>query len=143
MEVPPLAEEAYPRNLMVEQPKHNVSGLQFGKLRTPSSFVFWTTNFKTEVCSSSGHPKEAMPWIKEVEMANLADDLKTSRSVSGRHYLNFATLDTWIVTALKKTSQFSNLKKKIFLEVQNAQKGVRVPSWQTDLRILQGDKHPR
>ena len=29
----------------------------------------------TEVCSVSVHPMEAMPWIKEVELANSVDDL--------------------------------------------------------------------
>ena len=54
---------------MAEQPKNNVSELQFEKFPMPSTFLCWKMNFKTEVCSGSGHPVEAMPWIREVEMA--------------------------------------------------------------------------
>ena len=61
------------------------------------------TNFKTEACPGSGHPKEAMPWInKGVELANTVSDLKTSRSIAGRIYPNFETLDAENATSLKK-----------------------------------------
>ena len=39
---------------------------------------------KTAVCSGSGHPKEAMPWIREIDLPNSIDDLKTSQSFAGR-----------------------------------------------------------
>ena len=53
----------------------------------PSTFVYCKTKFNTEV-SVSGHTAEALPWIKDVEMANSVDDLKTSRSILGRIDLN-------------------------------------------------------
>ena len=63
VELPSLVGEFHSKNFMVEQPKNNVSDLQFEKLPKPTTFTYWKTNFKTEVCSGSGHPAEAMPWI--------------------------------------------------------------------------------
>ena len=52
---------------------------------------------------------EAMLWIKEVEMVDSVDELKSSRSIEGRisRILTFC---------------FSNFKKKVSLEEQKAQK---------------------
>ena len=57
-------------------------GLKNSVRRRHSSF--WKTSFKTDVCSGSNHPSEAMRWSKEVEMGTSVDDLKTSRSIFGR-----------------------------------------------------------
>ena len=73
VELPPLMEEVYPRKFMVKQPKYNVLELQFEKFSAPSTYIYWNTNFKTAVCSGSGHPSEAMPWINEVGMAESQD----------------------------------------------------------------------
>ena len=86
-----------------------------------STFVYCKTKFNTEV-SGSGHTAEALPWIKDVEMTNSVDDLKVSRSILGRIYLNFETLDVRIVSALKTNILNSNFKKKAHLEEQQAQK---------------------
>ena len=101
---------------MVERTKHNVSELQLEKFPTPSTFLYEKTNFKTEVCSASDHPAEAMPWIKEVEMSNTVDDLETSQPISGRQSPNFETLLATIATALKKSIQNSNFKIKAYLK---------------------------
>ena len=119
-ELPSLVGEFHSTNFMVEQPKNNVSDLRFEKVPTPSTFTYWKMNFKTEVCSGSGHPAEAMPWIQEVEMANSVDDLKTSRSISGRLYPNFETPNARIASALTKIIKKSNIKKKV--QKQKAQK---------------------
>ena len=58
--------------------------MQFEKFPTQSTTFYWKTNFKTDACSGPSHPAEAMPWIKDVEMANQVDELKTSRSTPGR-----------------------------------------------------------
>ena len=41
VELPPPVKEDYPRNVMVEQPKKNVSELKFEKCTTPSIFIYW------------------------------------------------------------------------------------------------------
>ena len=48
---------------------------------TPATFACWKIRFKTEVCTCSQFPTEAMHWIKEVEMVDSVDDLKSSRSI--------------------------------------------------------------
>ena len=53
-----------------------------------------------------------MPWIEEVEMATSDDDLKTSRSITGKIYPHFETHDARIATALQNIMQNSNFKKK-------------------------------
>ena len=98
----------------------DTSKLQFEKFPAPCTFRRWKTNFKTEVCSGSGHPEEAMLWIEEVEMAKSIDGLRISQSISGRVFPNFETLDARIVSALTKIIQNSSFK--IHLEEQKAQK---------------------
>ena len=90
-------------------------------LRRLHSFVGKRTS-RQECGSGSNHPAEAMPWMKEVEMANSVDDLKTSRSVFGRQNPSFETLNERIATALKNIIQNSNLKGKVHSEEQKAQK---------------------
>ena len=64
-----------------------------------------------------------MLWIKEVEMVESVDDLKSSRSIQGcTHFPNFEMLDARIVSALNKIIQNSHFKKKVSLEEQKAQK---------------------
>ena len=43
-----------------------------------------------------------MLWIKEVEMVDSVDNLKTSRSIGGHSFPNFEMLDAKITSALKK-----------------------------------------
>ena len=128
---PPPVADGYTRNFMV-QPKRSISGIAVRKIPTPSTFLCWKTNFKTEVCSVSSHPAEAVPRIKEVEMATSVDDLKTSRLITGRIYPNFETLDARIATALKKIIPEFKLQKKSSLRGGESSKGRRIPSWQTD-----------
>ena len=56
---------------------------KFPKLLT---FQCWKASFKTEVCSCSGYPSEAMLWSKEVEMVDSVDDLETSQSTRGHRF---------------------------------------------------------
>ena len=58
--------------------------------------------FKTEVCTCSRVPTEAMQWIKEVEMVESVDELKTSSSIRGISMPNFEVLDARIASALNK-----------------------------------------
>ena len=69
---------------------------------------------------------EAMLWIKEVEMVDSMDELKSSRSVAGNNFPNFEMLDAKIAYALNKIIQNSHLKKKVSLEEQKAQKEDRL-----------------
>ena len=115
-------EDTYSRRFMVEPSKGNISELQFERFPSPSTLNYWKTNFKTEVCSSSGHPKEEISCITQDEMANSVGDLETSQSISGRVYHNFETFDARIATALMKIIQNANFKKKPHWEKHRAQK---------------------
>ena len=82
------------------------------KFTTPATFVCWKIRFKTEVCTCSQFPTEAMLWIKEVEMVDSVDDLKSSSSVRGIQMPNFEVLDAWIASALNRIIHNSHFKKK-------------------------------
>ena len=67
-----------------------------------------------------------MLWIKEVEVVNSLDDLKSSCFIQGIiPFHDIELLDARIASAQKKIIQNSNFKKKVSLEEQKAQKGNR------------------
>ena len=55
-------------------------------------------------------------------MVDSLDELKSSRSVYGKDFPNFEMLDAKIASLVNKISQNSQLKKKVSLEEQKAQK---------------------
>ena len=63
-----------------------------------------------------------MLWIKEVEMVDSVDDLKSSRSIRGTHGPDFEVLDAKIASALNRIIHDTRLKKKVSLEEMKAQK---------------------
>ena len=79
----------------------------------PQSFLVWKILFKNQVTTCSEFPSDAMLWIKEVEMVDSLEDLKSSRSVCGKNFPNVEMLDAKIA---------SEFKKKVSLEEQKAQK---------------------
>ena len=87
-----------------------------------SLFLCWKIRFKNQVTTCSDFPSDAMLSIKEVEMADSLEDLKSSRSVCGKNFPNFEMLDAKIASALNKIIQNSQFKKKVSLEEQRAQK---------------------
>ena len=60
-------------------------------------------------------------------MVDSLDELKSSRSVSGKNFPNFEMLDAKIASALNKIIQNSKFQKKVSLEEQKAQKEDRFP----------------
>ena len=63
-----------------------------------------------------------MLWIKEVEMIESVDDLKSSRSIKATHGPDFELLDARIASALNKIIQNTRFKKKVSLEEMEAHK---------------------
>ena len=110
------------KNYGADQQRLQISDLHFDKFPTPATFACWKIRFKTEVCTCSQFPAEAMQWIKEVEMVDSVDDLKSSSSVRGIRMPNFAVLDARIASALNKIIHNSHFKRRISLEEQKAQK---------------------
>ena len=63
-----------------------------------------------------------MLWIKEVEMVESVDDLKSSSSVTGIQMPNFEVLDARIASALNRIIQNTQFKRKVSLDEMKARK---------------------
>ena len=68
-----------------------------------------------------------MLWIKEVEMVDSVDDLKSSLSVRGIRMPDFEVLDAKIASALNRIIHNTRFKKKVSLEEQKATQKDRFP----------------
>ena len=99
-----------------------ISDPHFDKFSTPATFACWKIRFKIEVCTCSQFPTEAMLWIKEVEIVESVDDLKSSCSIRGIRTPIFEVLDARIALALNRIIHYSQFKRRISLEEQEAQK---------------------
>ena len=84
-----------------DQQRLQISELHFDKFPTPT-LACWKIRFKTEVCTRSQFLTEAMLWIKEEEMVESVDDLKSSCSFKGTHGPDFELLDSRTASALNK-----------------------------------------
>ena len=77
------------KNYGADQQRLQISDLHFNKFPTPATFACWKIRFKTEVCTCSQFPTEAMQWIKEVELVDSVDELRSSSSTRGISMPNF------------------------------------------------------
>ena len=112
----------YSKNYGADQQRLQISDLHFDKFPAPANFACWKIRFKTEVCTCSQFPTEAMQWIQEVELVDSVDELRSSLSVRGISMPNFEVLDARIASALNKIIHNSQFKRRISLEEQKAQK---------------------
>ena len=117
-----LVMEDFSKNYGADQQRLQISDPHFDKFTTSATFACWKIRFKTEVCTCSQFPTEAMLWVKEVEMVEPVDDLKSSCSVRGIRMPNFEVLDARIASALNKIIHNSHFKRRISLKEQKAQK---------------------
>ena len=127
--------------LWVDQQRLQISDLHFDKFTTPATFACWKIRFKTEVCTCSQFLTEAMLWIKEVELVDSVDDLKSSCSVRGIRMPDFEVLDAKIASALNRIIHNTRFKRRISLEEKKAQKQdrfLRETDCLPDLRVLPG-----
>ena len=87
-----------------------------------------------------------MQWIKEVELVDSVDDLRSSSSTRGISMPNFEVLDARIASALNKIIHNTHFKKKNQSGGKKAQKQYRYLRRQTDclldLRLLPGHCDP-
>ena len=63
-------EETLQKICGADQQRLQISDLHFDKFPTPATFACWKIRFKTEVCTCSQFPTEAMQWMKEVELVD-------------------------------------------------------------------------
>ena len=122
----------FSKNCGADQRRLQISELHFDKFPTSPTFACWKIRFKTQVCSCSQFPTEAMQWIKEVEMVDSLDDLKSSRSIRGIRTPDFEVLDARIASALNRIIPNTRFKKNVSLEEQKAPKRGPFPSRKTD-----------
>ena len=92
----------------------------FDKFPTPATFACWKIRFKTEACTCSQFPTEAMQWIKEVGLVDSVDELRSSSSTLGISMPNFEVLDARIASAVNKIIHNSHFKRRVSLEEQKA-----------------------
>ena len=90
-----LSEGRSSKDYGADQQRLQISELHFDKFTTSATFACWKKRFKSEVCTCSQFPTEAMQWIKEVELVESVYDLKSSRSIKGTHGPNFAFTRSW------------------------------------------------
>ena len=132
------------KNYGADQQRLQISDLHFDKFPTPATFACWKIRFKTEVFTCSQFPTEAMLWIKEVELVDSVDGLKSSCSVRGIRMPNFEVLDAKIAAALNRIIHNAQFKRKVSLVEQKSPKRGPFPSRKTDrlpdLRVLPDHK---
>ena len=117
-----FSEDGFSKNYGADQQRLQISDPHFDKFSTPATFACWKTRFKTEVCTCSQFPTEAMLWIKVVELVDSVDDLKSSCSVRGIPMLNFEVLDGKIASALNRIVHNTQIIRTVSLEEQKAKK---------------------
>ena len=110
------------KNYGADQHRLQILDLFFDNFLTPATFACWKIRFKIEVCICSQFLTEAMLWIKEVEMVDSVDDLRSSSSTRGISMPNFEVFDARIASALNKIVHNSHFKRRVSLEEQKAQK---------------------
>ena len=115
-------EGRFSKHYGADQQRLQISDPHFDKFPTSATFACWKIRFKTEVCTCSQFATEAMLWIKEVEMVESVEDLKSSRSIKGTHGPDFELLDARIASALNKIIHNTQFKKKVSLEEMKAHK---------------------
>ena len=106
----------FSKNYGADQQRLQISDLHFDKFPTPATFACWKIRFKTEVFTCSQFPTDAMHWMKEVEMVDSVDDLKSSSSTRGIQMPKFEVLDARIASALNRIIHKSHFKRKVCLE---------------------------
>ena len=117
-----LSEGRFSKGYGADQQRLQISDIHFDNFPVPATYACWKIRFKTEVCTCSQFPTEAMLWIKEVEMVESVDDLESSCSVRGIRMPDFEVLDVKIAPALNRIIHNTRFKRKVSLEEQKAQK---------------------
>ena len=119
------------------------NGIAIRQIPYPQSFLVWKIRFKNQVTNCYDFPSDAILWIKEVEMVDSLDELKSSRSVCGKDFPNFEMLDAKIASALNKIIQNSQFKKEGQHRGAESPKRRPVSTRKTDrlhdLRLLSSD----
>ena len=118
---PEIQSGDFSKNYGADQQRLQISDLHFDNFPNPATFACWKIRLKTEVCTCSQFPTEAMLWVEDVEMVESVDDLKSSCSIRGAQGSDFEVLDAKIASALNRIIHCTRFKKKVSLEEIKAQ----------------------
>ena len=110
------SEGDFSKNYGADQQRLQISDLHFDKFATPATFACWKIRFKTEVCICS----QFLTGIKDVELVDSVDDLKSSCSVRGIRMPDF--LKYSMRSALNRIIHNTRFKRKVSLEEQKKHK---------------------
>ena len=110
------------QNYGADQQRLQISDPHLDIFTTSATFACWKIRFKTEVCTCSQFPTEAMLWIKEVELVDSVGDLMSSSSIRVIQMPNIEVLDAGIASALDRIVHKSHFKRRISLEEQKPKK---------------------
>ena len=131
-------EVRFSKDYGADQQRLQISELHFYKFPSPTTFASWKIRFKTEVCTCSQFPTEAVLWIKEVEMVESVDDFKSQCSMRGIRTPDFEVLDARIASALNKIIQNTPSRKRSVWRKWKLTKKFEETDRSLDLRILLG-----
>ena len=112
------------KNYGADQQRLQISDLHFDKFSAQATLTCRKIRFKIEVCICSQFPTEAMQWIKEVELVDSVDELRSSSSTCGISMPNFEVLDGRIASALNRVIHNSYFKRGISLGEQKTKRTV-------------------
>ena len=133
------------KNYVADQQRLQISDLHFDKCPTTATFACWKMRFMTYVCTCSQFPTVEMQWIKEVEMVDSFDELRSSSSLWGISKPNFEVLDARIASALNKIIHNSHQQKNQSGGTKGPEAGPyhwRQTACFLDLRLLPGHWSP-
>ena len=135
--------EILQKNYAADQQRLQISDLHFDKIHHTSNVCLLEDKIQDRgMYLFAIFPTEAMLWIKEVEMVDSVDDLKSSCSVRGIRMSDFVVLYARIASALNRIIHNSHFKRRVSLEEQKGPKRGPFPSWKTDrspdLRVFLG-----
>ena len=112
----------YSKNYGADQQRLQISDLHFEEFPATATFACWKIRVKTEVCTCSQFPTEAMHWIKEVELVDSVDELRSSSSIRSIPMPNFEVLDARLASALNKIIHNSQSKGRSVWKNKKTQK---------------------
>ena len=122
---------------MVRQQRQQISELRFDKIPNTQSFLVWKSRCKSSYYLFWLSVGCYVVWMKEVEMVDSLDELKSSRSVCGEDFPNFEMVDAKFASALNKIIQISSSKRRSVSRSRKPRKRIgfyeedKSPSWST------------
>ena len=136
-------EGGWSKNYGADQQRLQISDPHFDKFTTSATFACWKIRFKTEVCTCSQFPTETMLVIKEVELVDSVDDLKSSCSVRGIQMPTFKSTRCEDCFSTEQNHPEYPLQEKGQSGGTKIPKKTPFPSWNTDrlpdLQVLPGN----